>query len=148
MKYLMILTVGICLLTVPAMAQSAADEAAVRDATKQYFTAHNKHDAKAVGALLDEKFQNWTGERKNRADTVKYLEDRFARMKVVQINLDEDIGVDFTTPDIAIHKFYSKSTGFLQADGTSRPMRGLYGFLYVRKSGQWLRRSAFWRSEE
>ncbi len=49
MKYLMILLVGVCLLigTVPAVADQAADEAAIRELNKQIYAAVNKHDAKA-----------------------------------------------------------------------------------------------------
>jgi ketosteroid isomerase-like protein len=149
MRTLIALAIALLVTVVPVMAQSAADEAGVRNATKQWMTANNKHDAKAVGALLDEDVQNWTGERKSRADAVKYLEDRFKRMKDVQVTIAEDIGVDFITPDIAIHKFYSKASGFVDADGKPIPPgKGLYGFLYVKKNGQWLRRANFWRREQ
>ncbi len=45
MKYLMILTIGVCLLigTVPVMADQAADEAAVRKVMEQVYTTANKH---------------------------------------------------------------------------------------------------------
>ncbi len=52
MKYLMILTVGVCLLfaSVPAVADQAADEAAIRAAAKQMAAAYSGHDAGGVAA--------------------------------------------------------------------------------------------------
>ena len=56
MKYLMILTVGVCLLfaTVPAVADQAADEAAVREANEQRIAVWNAKDVKAYLAFFDE----------------------------------------------------------------------------------------------
>ncbi len=149
MRTFLALTIALLVFVAPVMAQSAAGEAAVREATKQFMAAFTKHDVKAIGPLLDENFQSWTGARKTRAELVKFYQGRFDRMKDVQINLAEDIGVDFITPDIAIHKFYSKSTGFLDSDGNPRPLgKGLWGMLYVKKNGKWLRRANFWRRVE
>ena len=48
MKYLMILTVGVCLLigTVPAMADEAADEAAIRKVVRQITQAFNNKETR------------------------------------------------------------------------------------------------------
>ena len=97
MRTFIALVIALLVFVAPVMAQSAADEAAVREATKQWITAHNKHDAKAIAPLLDENFQSWTGERKTRAEGVKFYQGRFDRMKDAQINLAEDFGVDFIT---------------------------------------------------
>ena len=150
MKHLLILTVGICLLlvSVPAMADQASDEAAIRAATEKFQDAMNKHDIEAVSALFDENFQSWTGDRKSRADAVKFAKMRFERQKAHQRKLSKEVGIDFITPDIAIHKYYEEWTGWIGADGkTQPPTKTFTGCLYVRKNGNWLRRTAFWRME-
>ncbi len=51
MKHLFILTVGTCLfISVPAVADQAADEAAIKKAAAQMATAYNNHDAPGVAA--------------------------------------------------------------------------------------------------
>ncbi len=147
MRTFITLIIVLLVTVVPVMAQSAADEAAVREATKKYFAAHNKHDVKAVAALLDENYQSWTDTGK--AAAMKSLEERFKTMKDAQFKFAEEIGVDFLAPDIAVHKFYITWSGFLDTDGkTSPPGRSLWAPLYVKKNGQWLRRTLFWRIEE
>ena len=72
MKHLLFLTIGICLsISVPAMADQAEDEAAIRAAMEQIAACYNAHDAKACAALIDEDFQNWEGTVKGRADAEK-----------------------------------------------------------------------------
>ena len=148
MKYLMILTVGVCLLfaAVPAVAQSAADEAAVREATKQFMAAYNKHDTKAIVELIDEECRQWGDAVKGKTAYAKWYGERFERSKDLQVKLSEEISVDFITPDIAIHKFRTETTGSVDEDGNLQPPgKGLRAYLYVKKNGQWLRRTQFWR---
>ena len=58
MKYLMILMAGVCLLigTVTAVADQAADEAAIRETAKELNATWNPKDIDAHFALIDEDF--------------------------------------------------------------------------------------------
>ncbi len=150
MKALMIITVGVCLLlaVAPVMAQSAADEAAVREATEQFMAASNKHDVKAILALIDENCEIWTGTSKGRAGLQKWYEERFEQSEA-QLQLLEEIGIVFVTPDVAIHKFYEGYTGEFDSDGKPLPpAKGLRAYVYVKKDGKWLRGAMFWREVE
>ncbi len=151
MRFLMILTVGVCLLlaTVPVMAQSAADEAAVRDATEKYMAAYNNNDVKAMVALLDEKCETWRGDRKGRAAFAKTAEERFAQSPNRKVKLSEEIGIVFLSPDFAIHKFVEEHSGWLDEDGKPQPtFEALRGFVYMKKDGKWLRGAQFWTRVE
>jgi ketosteroid isomerase-like protein len=119
MRFLLILTVGICLLfpAVPVMAQSAADESAVREATKQYMAAFNKNDVKAMLALLDEKCEPWLGDYKGKAAFEKRWEMRIAQSPNRKVKLTEEIGIVFLSPDFAIHKFLEEYSGWHDEDG-------------------------------
>ena len=129
----------------------AAEEAAVRDATEQFMAAYNKHDPQAVAALIDEECRQWGDAVKGKAAFAKWYGERFERSKdlINQIKLSEEIGIDFVTPDIAIHKFREETTGVVDADGNPQPLaKGLRAYLYVKKNGQWLRRAQFRRPIE
>ena len=151
MRYLMILTVGVCLIvaSIPAMAEQAEDEAAVRKATEQFMAAYNKHDVKAILALIDESCDNWPGTWKGRAGLQKRYEETFEQSKDTQVQLLEEIRIVFVTPDVAIHKFYEGYTGEFDTDGKPLPPgKGLRAYVYVKKDGKWLRGAMFWRGVE
>ena len=151
MKHLVVITVGICLLltSVPAMADQAADEAAVREVVEQAFAAANKHDAKALMSLCAEGFENWTGTRKGRAAWEKSLSETWGRQKDQKYELLEEIGLIFVTPNVAIHKYRELTTGLLDADGKPLPPRKrLLAYVYVKKNGQWLAAHFFARRIE
>ena len=145
MKYLMIITVGICLLiSVPAMADQAADEAAIREVVKQANAAFNNHDAKAMAAFDVENIESWDGKRKGR----KQLSEWFASMKGQYKQLDE-IGITFVTPDVAIFKEYGENTDRLDADGKPLPpQKALEAWVLVKKNGKWLGAAIFTRPAE
>jgi ketosteroid isomerase-like protein len=134
MKYLMILTVGVCLLfsSVPVIADQAEDEAAIREVVKQLYTAVNKHDVKAYVALCAENVESWNGDVKGRAAMEQYLSNTFANAKDIHIELTDEIGIVFVTPDVAIHKHNDVLTGSLNADGKRLSAR-----IFVKKNGNW-----------
>ena len=145
MKYLMILTVGVCLLTsVPAMADQAADEAAIREVVKQCNAAYNKKDAKAMASFLVKNFENWPGTSKGRKQVSEYLASQKGQYK----QLDE-IGIIFVTPDVAIFKEHGENTGGLDADGKPLlPQKVLESWVLVKKDGKWLGAAVFNRPTE
>ena len=88
MKYLMILTVGVCLLigTVPVMADQAADEAAIREASDKIMAAFSAHDMEGQLAFYDEKIEAWDGTAKGRVGHGKMIEEYLENQpKLVEI---------------------------------------------------------------
>ena len=141
MKYLMILTIGMCLLltSVPAMADQAADEAAIREVVSQLFAALNKHDAKAYVALCAENFESGEGERKGHAAMEEYLSDVFANAKDIHFKLLDEIGILFVTPDVAIYRHYNERTGTFDSDGSPQPpLKRFSARVFVKKNNNWL----------
>ncbi len=146
MKYLFILTIGFCLLftSVPAMADQAEDEAAIRKVVEQVNAAYNKKDAKAMASCITENFENWSGTRKGRKQSSEYWASDKGQYK----QLDE-IGIIFVTPDVAIFKEHGENTGGLDADGKPLPpQKVLEAWVLVKKNGNWLGAAIFTRPIE
>ena len=124
----------------------AAEEAAVREATRQYIAAHNKHDTEAIVALIDEECKQWGDWVIGKEAYAKWYEENFEQSKDLQVELSDEFSIDFITPEIAVHKFREEMTGIVDEDGNPQPPeKGLRAYLYVKKNGQWLRRAQFWR---
>jgi hypothetical protein len=141
MKHLLILTIGICLLiSVPVLADQAEDEAAVRKAEEAYIVTWNVHDGKALCATCVEDYESWNGNVKGRAACEKYYGESFAgSRKNFQVELLEEIGLFFVTPDVAIYKARYGFNGVVDDEGkTLPPGKVLYARVYVKKNGKWL----------
>jgi hypothetical protein len=70
-------------------------------------------------------------------------------MKDIKVELLEDLGVVFLTPDVAVHKFYEGGSGWLDEDGNPTPPgKGLRALTYIRNNGTWVRGAMCWRREE
>jgi hypothetical protein len=111
---LMILGVFLICASVPAVADRAADEAAIRESTKQFNAAVNRNDTKAIEALLDENLEKWTGDLKGPAALVRAIKDN----PDMAVRFLEEVGIVFLTPDIAqvyglekVVPDWNKSTG-------------------------------------
>ena len=150
MKYLITLTIGVCLLfsAVPAMADQAEDEAAIRKVFEQINAAFNNHDAKGMFALADKSVESWDGSRKGAAH-FEYYADMFKRMPSIKSNLLEGIGIIFVTPDVAIYKARRDNTGLVDEDGKALPqLKWLGAWVMVKKNGKWLSAAFFSRPIE
>ena len=151
MKRLTILTVGICLLltSVPVMADQAADEAAIRKAFEEYLSVFNTHDTTAIGALHDDTFEHWKGIYKGKDGAVKSHEDMFSRQKDWRIEVVDEIGLVFVTPNVAIYKLRCQTSGIVDANGNGLPpIKFLQAIVYVKRDMQWLRAATFSRDIE
>lgn len=151
MKHLLILTVGICLLiSVPAMADQAADEAAVRAAYKQLLTAFNNHDARAMMSMAADFIEFWNGGSKGRIEHEKWYSDYFAKRERIKCEALGEIGVVFTSPDVAIYKLREEYTGRIDDDGnpTATPRKVIVANVFVKKDGTWLWAARFQRPIE
>jgi uncharacterized protein (TIGR02246 family) len=141
MKYLLILTVGICLLiSVPAMADQAEDEAAIRKVEEMYIAAYNAHDSEAVHATYVEDVQVWRGHISGRAAATKNLAEVFAGpYKNLKVKVENEIGIVFITPDVAIYKAVLAGSGMVDEEGKALPpAKNMYAKVYVKKNGKWL----------
>lgn len=151
MKHLLILTIGICslLTSVPAMADQAADEAAIREVAKQIDATWNAHDAKACAAFNDEKYENWDGTVKGPTADEKMMADLFQAQKDVQRKMLEEIGIVFVTPDVAIYKLRMEVTNWIGQDGKPQPpAKYLRALILVKRNGKWLFAAPFNRPIE
>ena len=150
MKYLITLTIGVCLLfsSVPAMAVQAEDEAAIRKAMEQKIAAFNNHDAKGMAALWDKSAESWDGSRK-RAAQAEYYADMFKRQPSIKSKRLEEIGIIFFTPDVAVYKALMDNTGMVDEDGKPLPqVKWLGAWIMVKKNGKWLGAAFFSRPIE
>jgi len=119
-------------------AQSAADEATIREAYDQRIAAYNAHDAEAYMAFFDDDCTSgWDGAPCLAAfrKAGGFPEEQ----KTSRAKLLEHIGVEFITPDIAIHRYTFEGSGGLDADGKPLPpTRTQRAEVFVRKGGKWL----------
>lgn len=151
MKHLMILTVGICLLltSVPAMADQAEDEEAIKKVMEQLYAAANKHDVKGYMALCDEKFENWIGTIKGRDAFGKMISESWERQTDTQFKPLDEIGIVFVAADVAIYKLRDEVTGRLDVDGKPMgPVKRLMARVFVKKNGNWIQAAYFQRPTE
>ena len=152
MKHLSILSIVFCLFftSVRAMADQAADEAAIRKATEKLVAAWNDHDGKAVISMTHENNENWVGTIKGRAASEKLYEELLAGpWKNAQFELLDEIGVVFVTPDAAIYKGRYSGSGIVDGDGKSMPPgKFLWAGVWVKKNGKWLLAANFSRDIE
>ncbi len=122
MKYLITLTIGVCLLfsAVPAMADQDEDEAAIQKVVEQINAAINNHDAKGMAALWDKSVESWNGSRKSAAH-MEYYADLFKRQPSIKSNRLGEIGIILVTPDVAVYKARMDNTGLVHEDGKALP---------------------------
>jgi len=140
MKYLMIFTVGVCLLvgTVPAIADQAADEAAIRKVMSELNATWNAKELDAHMALIDEDFFMNDGKR-GKSTHREWLEKHFSSEDFSKHKIKET-DIIFLTPGVAI---YRRSGLALK---TNRKWTG--HSIFTKKSGQWLLSASSWRFEE
>jgi ketosteroid isomerase-like protein len=148
MKYLMILTVGFCLLfaTVPAVADQAADEAAIREASKKAIETLNKGDVKGHADVYAEPFMLFGTKAQTRTAHEKVHNERIARSKdnPAQRKMLDDIGIVFLTADNAIHQYRLQTTGGIDEDGKEiPPVKSYIARVYMKQNGKWLIRAHF-----
>ncbi len=108
MRILITLTIAFALLVTvaPVMAQNAADEAAIREATKQIIETVNSGDLTVHSDLYTDPYETF-GDSQDRAAHQQTHE----RLKDLRLKVLDDLGVVFVTLDVAIHKFRQEVTG-------------------------------------
>lgn len=139
MKQALILTVGICLLiSVPVMADQAADEGAVRKVAKKLNDTWNAKDLDAHFALIDKDFV-MNDRKKGKAAHREFLTQFWSSEEYSQIKNDE-VDLVFVTPDVAIYRINGLRLEWNQ--------KLILAWIFSKKSGNWLLSAAFWQDVE
>lgn len=121
----------------------AAEEAAIRAVMDRMYAALDRHDPSGVVAEMDEVFETWEGDMKGLAAREKYWAGFFEANKNAKITLQDEIGIIFVTPDVAIFKARGEATGWGNQD-----REFLAASVLAKKNGKWLEVAAFNRPIE
>jgi ketosteroid isomerase-like protein len=151
MKYLKIILVIVCLLfsLMPAMADQAEDEAAIRKVIEAIISTSNNGDAKAMMAYCDPVYETPDGSFKDNEVITEGYAKLFEQAKDFHVEQLEEIGIVFVTPDIAIYKDRRQLTGYIDGEGNpSPPLTRLTAWVMVKRNDNWLCAAYFYRPIE
>ena len=141
-KFLILMVIVALLASIAPMlaAQSAEEEAAIREVVKQLYAALNEKNVEAMFALCDENYENYAGTLKGTEAGIKRWRPIFkTRFKNVQYKQIEEIGIQFVTPTVAIYKDRYDFSGALDKDGnTLPPSKWSNAHVLVKKNGKWM----------
>ena len=122
-------------------ATPAEDEKAIRDIQARWDDAWNRHDVKALSALVaqDVRFVNVAGVVLNGRGAFEALQTRtHATQFKESVRTVTDTEIKFLTPGIAVAHVKWGMTGDTNADGTPRqPRRGVMMQVLEKSDGQW-----------
>jgi len=124
------------------------DNQAIRNNEFDWQKAWNAHDAKALAARVaaDVQFVTVMGDMLEGRDAfAKYFAGRYAaQLKNSKYSTsDDDIDVDFITPDVAVAHVRWNMEGVLGADGKARPPeKRIATRVYVKMDGNWVIRAS------
>lgn len=139
---LLVLVLG----TVPALAQSADDESAIRNLAQQYETGWNTHDMNLLGSMRAEDidFVVVTGEhRKGRDASMAQLGEQHRTQFRDSVWTNEKVSLQFLRPDVALVHIEWAITGDRNMDDTPRPPRqGIFTWVVVKSGADWKLRVA------
>lgn len=145
MRGLLVLA-GLLAVVPPVVAGQVEDAAAIRELVAEGFAALNRHDAKAYVDLYAEDYENWTGVRQGRVALVDLYTTIWERQTDRQYELLEELGLVFVTPDVAILKGRSLTSGRLDRNGRPLPsLKRLVAWVLARKNGTWQYQAIFQR---
>jgi uncharacterized protein (TIGR02246 family) len=124
-----------------------AEERALREVAQEVLVAYANRDSKAMVDMCDEPFLNLGTVFRGRERMQATFEAFFAGLGATQLNVIEEIGLEFITPEVAIlitrFEFNNRPP---DADGNPQPPEQYYDAnVYVKKDGRWLRKAAFLR---
>jgi len=147
MKHSLILTVGVCLLvSVPAMADQAEDEAAIRKVVAAIDAAYNAHDTAALLPLVDDTVVIFGRTMRDRREMQTFWSEAFAQSKNAKRRFLEEIDIVFVTPDVAIYKSRGERTGRADTDGKPLPTnQAIYARVLVKRNDTWLLAASFYQ---
>ena len=125
----------------PVCASQEADEVEIGRIQARWDDAWNRHDVKALSALVaeDVRFVNVAGNVLNGRDEFEKLQTRtHATQFKDSVRIVTGTDIKFLTPDIAVARVTWGMKGDKDADGTPRPPRnGVMMQVLVKRSGSW-----------
>lgn len=124
-----------------------AEEQAVREVAQAVLAAYENRDSKTMVDMCDEPFMNLGTVFRGRDSMQATFEAFFAGLGATRLNILEEIGLEFVTPEVAILQTRFEFTNRPpDADGNPQPPEQYYDAnVYVKKDGRWLRKAAFLR---
>jgi uncharacterized protein (TIGR02246 family) len=118
-----------------------ADEAAIREVQAHWDAAWNRHDIKALGALVadDVRFVNVAGIVLTSRAEFEQLQARTHTMQFKEsVRTVTGTEIKFLTPDVAIAHVKWGMRGDKNADGSPRPPRnGVMMQVLMKREGKW-----------
>ncbi len=145
MKRIPILLIVIILIALPAAAKTIGntkDREAVKSIALKWQDGWNRHDMKALAALMadDVDFVTVSGTWQK---TAKEFEEYYAKRHVMQYKESvwtlKNTEVRFIKPDVALAHVEWSLKGDKDADGTPRPPRqGIFTWVLEKRKGKWL----------
>jgi len=137
-----VLVAPLVAVTAMVQAQSAADEAAIRQANEQRITVWNAKDVKAYLTFFDEDCTEGWVAGPCAADPRAGAFPETA--KNARLTIPDETGVVFIAPDVAVLRYTYEGSGFLNADGKPEPPgKTQRAEVFVRKGGKWLLAARF-----
>jgi uncharacterized protein (TIGR02246 family) len=125
----------------PTSATQADDETAIREIQSRWDDAWNRHDVKALSALVaeDVRFVNVAGVVLSGRGQFEQLQARTHVMQFKEsVRTVLDTEIKFLTPDIAVAHVSWGMKGDKDADGTPRqPRHGVMMQVLMRRDGKW-----------
>jgi uncharacterized protein (TIGR02246 family) len=125
----------------PTSATQADDEAAIREIQARWDDAWNRHDVKALSALVaeDVRFVNVAGQVLTGRGQFEGLQTRTHAMQFKEsVRTVSGTEIKFLTPDIAVAHISWGMRGDKDADGTPRqPRHGVMMQVLMKRDGKW-----------
>lgn len=125
-----------------------AEEEALRKFLDEVRVAYTNRDSKAMAGMFDETMMTLSGFRKGREAIEEFWANFLGSLGNTQINILEEISLEFVTPEVAIYQTRIEFTNQPpDADGNPQPPQEYFAAnVYVKRDGLWLRKGAFLRS--
>jgi uncharacterized protein (TIGR02246 family) len=122
--------------TAVAVADQAADEAAIRDNVEKYVEAYNRRDSKTMASMWSPEavyMDPTTGEGVvGREEIAKQFDDTFAGSEDAKLAVTVD-SIEFVSPNVAVEKGMADVTY-----SEFEPEKTAYTAVHVKRDGQWL----------
>jgi uncharacterized protein (TIGR02246 family) len=145
MKRVSVLLIALTLLALPAVAQtkgSAKDREAIRSIALKWQDTWNRHDMKALAALVAEDADlvtvggTWLRSRKEFEQDHAKSHETVLRDSVLKVKIPE---IKFIRPDVAVAHVEWGIEGIKDAEGKLRqPQQGIFTWVLEKRKGAWL----------
>jgi ketosteroid isomerase-like protein len=125
----------------------SAEEEELRKFIEEVVATYENRDGRAMARMCDETFMNLGRILTGQENKEEFWENFLGSLENTQINLLEEIGLEFVTPEVAILLARIELTNRPpNADGNPQARPEYYSAnVYVKRDGRWLRKGAFLR---